>query len=193
MGGVRGLARGMTLVELMLGLAITTVIGGAIVAMLFAVSRGADEDTDLRSLVARGKRVHAASTAALRGSRELLDIDSQRLVLWYRDADDDGRIDADELRAIDYAADASELRWYEPTDTVPDAEHEASADFLAVVDGLIESGGLAPRTWAGGVAGFSLALDEDEPAAAKLASYRLILREGRLEHEAVAAVAMRNR
>lgn len=190
--------RGLTLVELILGILITSIIGAAIAAMLFAVSRGTEDEDNLRALVTRGKRVHAASTAALRGCRSLLAADAQRIVLWSRDLPDGGgegnaRIDAAELRVIDFAADANELRWYEPTDAIPDVSYEADADFLTVAGGLIDDGHMRARAWATGVGSFSLTFDDSEPADARLAGYRLTLREGAFEHEAVAAVAMRNR
>lgn len=185
--------RGLTLVELMLGAAITTLVGATISSMLFAVSRGSADEHDLRALVARAKRVHASTTAALRGCRDVLRASDTRVIVWSRDADEDEAIDAAELRVIEYAAEPGELRWYEPADGVPDQTYDADADFAAVINSLIAGGHFTPRRWADGVAGFDLTFDDADATAADLASFRVTLREGAHEHETIAAVAMRNR
>ncbi|MFW6336101.1 MAG: hypothetical protein ACOC3G_03130 [Phycisphaeraceae bacterium] len=188
----RSRRRGLALVELILGLTITTMVGAAIATMLFAVSRGSSDENDLRALVARTKRVHASTTAALRGCRSVLDATDTRVIVWSRDSDEDMAIDATELRVIEYVAETAELRWYEPADSMPNQTHEATADFAAIVDGLMAAGHLDSRRWADGVTRFDLAFDQADASLAQLASLRVTLREGNHEHEAIAAVAMRN-
>lgn len=184
--------RGLALVELILGLTITTLVGAAISSMLFAVSRGSADENDLRALVARAKRVHASTTAALRGCRSILEATDTRVVVWSRDSDQDMAIDASELRVIEFVAETEELRWYEPADSMPNQTHEQTDDFAAIVNGLMAAGHLDSRRWADGVTRFDLTFDEADASAARLASLRVTLREGKHEHEAIAAVAMRN-
>ena len=185
--------RGLALVELILGMAITTLVGAAISSMLFAVSRGSADENDLRALVARAKRVHASTTAALRGCRSILDATDTRIIVWSRDSDEDMAIDASELRVIEYVAETEELRWYEPADSMPNQTHGESDDFATIVNTLTAAGHLEFRRWAAGVTRFELAFDEADASLARLASLRVTLREGKHEHEAIAAVAMRNR
>lgn len=184
--------RGLALVELILGLTITTLVGAAISSMLFAVSRGSADENDLRALVARAKRVHASTTAALRGCRSILEATDTRVVVWSRDSDQDMAIDASELRVIEFVAETEELRWYEPADSMQNQTHEQTDDFAAIVNGLMAAGHLDSRRWADGVTRFDLTFDEADASAARLASLRVTLREGKHEHEAIAAVAMRN-
>ena len=76
---------------------------------------------------------------------------------------------------------------------MPDQTHDPSADFPAITNKLIAAGHLESRRWADGVIRFDLTFDEPDATLARLASLRVTLREGKHEHEAIAAVAMRNR
>lgn len=183
--------RGLTLVELMLGLIVTVIIGGAVASMLFAVTRASDEQRDLRALVAKDKRVQHATTAAIRTGRTILDAEATRLVLWYRDDNEDLAIDAGELRVLDYDAGADVLRWYEPNDTMPPTVYTGGEDFAEVAAALIADGRFDAESWATQVTAAAFAIDTADPAAATLVSYRLALRQGVHDHAAIAAISRR--
>ena len=53
--------KGLTLVELMLALAGTAFVGAAMSAMLFSITRGTQERTDLRKFVVKQKRSRIVS------------------------------------------------------------------------------------------------------------------------------------
>jgi len=180
---------GLTLIELLLGLAITTIIGAAIVSILFAVTRGAADDDDLRALIARARRMQGEASAALRRGERVLDADEQRLILWCEDRDDDGRVDVQELLVIDYDPVDGEVNAYQPIDTAF-GSYLPSHNFASVVSHLLFLGQLVPETWARGVVDCVFTLDRSDPADARLASFRLTLREGRFDHEAIAAASL---
>jgi len=188
----RARRRGLTLVELILAVAITTLIGAAIASMMAAVSYGSDSSKDMRSLVARSKAVNARISAAIRGSTMVLDRGDGFLVLWTSDTDENGQPNLREIRRLDYNAAGQSISSYAAPEGASDVEYELSDDFEAITDGLMGGGDFPQTLWATGVSAWDLALDTPDPQTASLVSYQLTLTAGDMSDVAIAAVSLRN-
>ncbi len=205
----RPLQRGMTLVELLIGLAITGMIGAAIAAMLSAVSYGTRSDHDLRRLAARHKAIDARLGDAIRYSRMALAsytaVDgSLLLVLWTGDARVNSSPNRSEIRVLRFHPGAGDLASYKAAPPAGgwtdanDTKYQFDTNFAAtVVPGFLSG---TPEVWASGVAALDLRfgrLDTGTPTpaqvqAAKLISYRVTLGPADAGAVVVGAARMRN-
>lgn len=185
-------SRGLTLVEMLMALAITGMIGAAIASMLSAVTYGTKSSNDIRSLVVKNKTLSARITAAVRGSVQLLDADDGYVVLWTKDLNDSGEPDLLELQLIELDAGADELTSYTPASGAVDVAYElATDDFDAITTALIGSGDLDGALWATGVSLWTVDTDEADPQDAGLVSFQLTLDAGSLADTSITAVSLR--
>jgi len=184
--------RGLTLVEMLMALAITGLIGAAIASMLSAVTYGTSSSRDIRSLVVKNKTLSARITAAVRESAQLLDAADGYVVLWTKDLNDSGVPDLLELRRIELDAVTGDLTEYTPDPAATDVAYALTDDFDAITTGLIGSGDLVGSLWATGVSQWAVTLDNADPQAAGLVSFRLTLGAGALSDESVCAVSLRD-
>ncbi len=193
--------RGLTLVELLLSLAITATIGVALATMMVSVSYGTTSKAQLRSAIVQLKAVTNRFDAALRGSAMVLDHGEDYLVLWIADSRADDAPNLSELRLIEYDAAAGRLTSHtadfgslsDAQIEAVDTRYELTSDFRTVTTAL-KAGPYFPATrWADGVTLWQVALDDDDPQAATVASYRLAITSGPLTETNIGAVALRNR
>ncbi len=187
---------GLTLIELMMALGIMALIGATIGGMLSAVAYGTDEESDVRQLVARNKMVSMRINAAVRGSQKVLDAgqttDHTWAVLWGRDLDENGEPSLLEIRLLEYDAAAQTLSSYTAPDGTTDVLYELTDDFDAITDALRGTTDFPETRWANDAVGFGVSLDELDPQAARMLSYRLSLTAGNLTNESVGTVKLRN-
>ena len=120
---------GITLVELMIAMAITGMIGVTIASMLFAVSKGTASRTDMRNVIVQTKIINSRFGAAVRGAKMILDNDTDFLVLWTADKDGDGLPGLLELQRIEYDPQAEQLVSYEVED-LPVDDRDASITYI---------------------------------------------------------------
>ncbi|MEM6459813.1 MAG: type II secretion system protein [Planctomycetota bacterium] len=184
--------RGLTLVELMMSLAVVGLIGTAIGGMLTAVAHGTDDDQSARALVARQLTATTRLSAALRGSRRVLDAGDGWLVLWTRDLDGNDAPSLLELRLIELDAGGATLGSYAASAGTTDVAYTLSDDFDAITNTLRGTADFPETRWAGGVDAFTLSYDTADATAARLVSYRLRLTSGVNTHEAVGTAHLRN-
>ncbi|MEM9418110.1 MAG: prepilin-type N-terminal cleavage/methylation domain-containing protein [Planctomycetota bacterium] len=188
--------RGLTLVELLMALGIMGLISAAVAGMLSAVAYGTDADSDVRELVARNKMVTTRINAAVRGSQKVLDAgqgaDFTWLVLWDRDLDANGEPSLLEIRLLEYEVATRTLSSYSAPDGTTDVLYELTDDFDAITDALRSTADFPAETWANAADGFEVTLDESDPQAARMVSYRLTLTAGNLSDIAIGTVKLRN-
>lgn len=184
-------AAGLSLVELVLAMAITAVVALAIAAMLSATSYGTDTSRDMRELAVRGKTLCSRINEAVRQADRVLAAGDDYLVLW-ADHDGDGLVGVHELMRIEWDEDERAVLAWSAADNAPAQSWPTDANFDAITTSLKASAAFPARQWASDVAQWQLALDDD-PADARLVSYRLRLATGRLEDVTVNAAALRNR
>lgn len=183
----------LTLVEMLMALAITGLVGAAIASMLTAVSYGTSSDQDIRALVVKNKTLSTRITAAVRQAAQLLDADDDYIVLWTRDLNDNGAPDLLELQRIERDAATDELTSYTPDPSAVDVTYDtATDDFDAVTTALIDSDDLVGELWATGVSAWTVSVDADDPLDATLVSFQLTLTAGGLSDTSVNAVSLRD-
>jgi len=185
--------RGLTLVELLMALAITALIGAAVTAMMFGVSHGTSENKDIRGLTLRSKAINARLAARIRTARSVLHAQDGLLILWTGDANDNAKPDRSELQRIERDGDTGVITSYTIAADGTDAEHELASDFDALTTAAIDSGDMAGEAWARAVAGFAVTLDDAAAQSAGLVSFRITLRAGNLSDVTINAAALRNR
>ncbi len=185
--------QGLTLVEMLMALTITGLIGVAIASMLSAVAYGTDSSKDLRSLVVKNKTLSSRITAAVRSSAQLLDADDGYIVLWTKDLNESGQPDLLELQRIELDAGTDELTSYTPAGGAVDVAYDLDTDdFDAVTTALIGSGDLEGALWATGVSQWTIDIDEADPQDAGLVSFQLTLDAGGLTDTSITAVSLRD-
>jgi prepilin-type N-terminal cleavage/methylation domain-containing protein len=183
---------GLTLVEMMIALAITGLIGTAVASMLTAVAYGTSSSRDIRSLVVKNKTLSARVTAAIRGSAQLLDAADGYVVLWTKDLNGSGVPDLLELQRIELDSVADELTSYTPDPSATDVAYAITDDFDATTTALIGSGDMDGALWATGVTQLTITLDDADPLVAELVSFQLTLEAGGLADVSVNAVSLRD-
>lgn len=188
--------RGLTLVELIMALGIMGLISAAIAGMLSAVAYGTDADSDVRKLVARNKMVTTRINAAVRGSQKILDAgqsaDYTWLVLWDRDLDESGEPSLLEIRLLEYNVATRTLSSFSAPDGTADVFYALTDDFDAITDALRGTAVFPEETWVNDAVGFEVTLDESDPQAARIVSYRLSLTAGNLTDTTIGTVKLRN-
>ena len=183
----------MTLIELLLALAGTAMVGVAIATMLVAVAYGTQSDKDLRTLVVKYKTVDGRVSASLRGSHMVLAQGSDYLVLWMFDTDGSAAPNLSEIRRIECANGV--LTSYKAPDNLDplyDVAYALADDFDAITAAIKGDATFPGEIWATDVTDWTIALNENDPQAATLVSYRLTFQAGILSDIAINAVALRN-
>ena len=188
--------RGLTLVELLIALAILSLIATTIGGMLSAVAYGTDTDRDIRQLVARNQMVSTRLNAALRGGRMVLATGSDSAgdwaVLWHRDLDGNGEPSLLEIRRLDYDANAQTLSSYTAPDGATDVLYTTGDDFATITTNLMGTADFPAELWAPSAQGFEITLDQSDPQLAEVFSYRLSLGAAGLTDVTVGTVRLRN-
>jgi len=169
--------RGLTLVELMISLAITTMIGVAIATMMATVSQGVGTRRDTRSLALRAHSAHVRLSACIDSSRAVVMAGETMMVLWHDDSRSGGTIHASELRWIEFSPDDDTLlihqvsfpsEWSQTDCDKKDRQLSSQADFEMVLDEYAGEGWIATATAADGVAAATFWFDDVDPLEARL-------------------------
>jgi type II secretory pathway pseudopilin PulG len=184
--------QGLTLVEMLMALAITGMIGAAIASMLTAVTYGTSDSRDIRSLVVKNKTLSARITACIRRSAQVLDADDGYVVLWANDLNQSGVPDLLELQRVEFDAGTGRLTSYTPDPTATDVAYALTDDFDAITTALVGTGDMVGALWATGVALWTIDVDTADPLDAGLVSFQLTLNAGVLTDVSVCAVSLRD-
>ena len=185
-------ARGMTLLELLLALAGTAVVGLAVTMMLTGVSYGTQSSKDLRGLVTRQMTLRARIEAEVRESQMVLDQGVGYVILWGEDADDNGEPNKSEIQVIEWDAGDEVLTRYAAAEDITDVTYELIDDFRTITDAYKGDASFPGERWGGDIASFSITLDDADPQQARLLAFRLGLRGGEVSGIAIGAAALRN-
>ncbi|MCC6579850.1 MAG: type II secretion system protein [Phycisphaeraceae bacterium] len=194
-------AAGMTLIEMILGLAGVAMVGLAVAAMTSAVAYGTSSSKDIRSLVVKHKTIASRLTAALRGSHRVLASNNAILVLWVEDVNGDAVPQLSELRRLEYEGAAGELRSYKTDFTgmteaqiaAVEATFALDANFINETASRIGQTYFPVEVWSHGVAGWTASFNDATVQDATLVAYRITLQSGDLTDIAIGTAAMRNK
>ncbi|MFK7788992.1 MAG: hypothetical protein AB8C95_05775 [Phycisphaeraceae bacterium] len=184
--------RGLTLLELLLALAGTAVIGSAVAAMLTGVAYGTSVDKDMRSLITRQMALRARVEAEIRESRMLLDAGSDYLILWSRDSDDDGLPSKAEIQVIEYDAVMDRVMRHAPAPLITDVSYALTDDFRTATDSYKGDSTFPSERWAEQISSITFTLDNIDPQSAKLVSFRFGMSGGEVPYTGIGAATIRN-
>lgn len=187
--------RGLTLVELLLGLAITGVIGAAVTTMLFSTYHGSTSREELRTLLVRGEIGAMRLRMSLRSSTRVLARGDGYLVLWMGDTRANDAPDLSELRRIELDSDTGELLSYKAPADLPeaqDAEYDlATTDFGAVTNSLKGSASFPGQVWAADVTAWTTKLDAGDPQECGFVGYAITMTLNDVAQTIVSGAALR--
>jgi type II secretory pathway pseudopilin PulG len=96
--------RGLSMVELMIALSVTALIGLATVGMLQAVTNGVDTRRDQRSTIIRANAAQHRLAAYINPSRCILELQGSNLALWFDDSRKSETVHISEVRWLRYHA-----------------------------------------------------------------------------------------
>ena len=153
--------RGMTLLETLLAVSMTVVVGAGISGMMHVLSNDVAMQHDVRTGVIRAALVQARLSAYVGRSRCMLDLEPSRAVFWLQDADADDTVHATEVRWIAFDADgsAATIGWVKATniDALPVYDSPESIDWWRELDLLERRADVQRGTLnlAGDLAGFT--------------------------------------
>lgn len=202
--------KGLSLVELLMALGITALIGVAVTSMLVAVSYGSTSQKELRETSIRLKLTSARIDAAIRSSKRVLESGDHYIVLWIDDTRPDDAPNASEIRLIQLDSTTAQIHsyltefpdtWTDQQRADADTPYALADDFLAITTAL-KTGAYFPSTrWlngdggGGGAVAWSLSFDHADAQQAALVSYRLELTSAQdptVSQTSIASVALRN-
>ena len=191
---------GMTLVELLLAMSSTAMIGAAIAAMLAAVSYGTSSEKNMRSLVVRNKVISARFSAAIRDAHMILETGDDYVVLWRIDTDESGTPHLGEIQWIELDADSSEIRSYEadfsgmtqPQIDAANTEFALEADFDSGTSGVRGTAVFPAEVWAGSTTGWTVTVNDADEQQATLVSFRFQIEHEDMTDTLIGAAALRN-
>lgn len=131
----------MTLVELLLALAILSVVSGTVTMMLFSLSQGMETRRDLRRHNIKALVVGQRLDTALRSASAVLACSDRSVVLWLGDLRSNQKPDLSELCRIEWDAQGQQLLSYTAPLGLAEAEDRtydpASTDFAAITAALM--------------------------------------------------------
>jgi prepilin-type N-terminal cleavage/methylation domain-containing protein len=192
--------RAMTLVELLMALSITGLVGVAVATMMAGVSYGTTSKKELGAVVVKLKAVTGRLDAALRSGAMILEVGTNYLVVWNGDANGDEAANISEIRLIERDAATGRLTSYSANfGSMTEAQIEAvdtgyalNSNFRTVTTSL-KSGQYFPGTrWADEVTAWSVTPDQADEQAARVASYRITITSGTVSETEIGAAALRN-
>jgi hypothetical protein len=162
----------MTVVELVLSLTITAVIGVSIAAVLYASATTVSGQQATRTLMVSNEVCSLRINGALRSSSTVVARGDCYLVLWLGDRNGNGSPNLSELQRIDLDPNTKQLWSFKaPANLAPASDTNytlASTDFNTVTAALKGSANFPSTLWASGITGWTTT-----PAAAdpKLLAY----------------------
>ena len=113
MRGRKRISKGMTLMELLLAVSATAVIGAAVVGTGFALASAQDNSDTYSECVQTSRVAMGRLTSMLRESQLVTGTDANGIVLWTGDPNGNQRINLSELAAILYDEDTKEIIQYQ--------------------------------------------------------------------------------
>ena len=188
-------ARGLTLVELMLALAITTVIGISLAGILYSASYGVSSQTGVRSACVVGDGLARRLSAAVSSSQMVLAQGNGYLVLWLADPAGRSSPHLSCLCRVAWNSDTRELHCYKAPAGLSGASDTqyslTGTDFNAVTQALEGTRDFPGQLWSNAVGGFSTSLDSVNPLQANLLSYSITVVQDDVSGTVVGSVALR--
>ena len=126
-----GHCTGFTLVELIMSLAITSMIGLGVSTLLLSMSSATRSQNDLHAQIVRRHILALRIGGMIKSSAYVLDVRSESLILWMGDYDNNGRPNISEIGRLQWNNDG-EIWFFESPETLDpalDLSYELDAEF----------------------------------------------------------------
>lgn len=184
----RRMRRGLTLLEALLALAITAMVGAVIVTLMNSTAMGTTGQMDGRRHLVRLQGVSSLLNDKLRSTRCILAAQDGALVLWPGDTrngliERNDAVNVSELVLLERDAEGRlllyETKFPQPWSSADiisaDAVYPGNTNWYAAAQGAKTSGYFVPTVIARNVTEFGVSLDAASPTAARLATLRITL------------------
>lgn len=145
--------RGLSLLELLLATMITTMVAGAIAAMLWAVATGVGSRNDSRAAMVRANAANARLGSYIMPARCVLGVyPNNGIALWLDDSRESGTVHATEIRWILYDDQTESLNvyfvqfpddWAQAAKDLADLEYVEGSDWITVLETYQTAGQIA--------------------------------------------------
>lgn len=176
--------RGLTLLELMLSIAVTAIIGVGIAGMLGGMTAGIDTRRDVRGFMINASAAQVRLSAYIAPSRCVLSQYRGDLILWFQRSRVDNVVYASEVRWLLFDEQRNAIRifrvefpddWSEAEKQLADNQYPANANWYDVLDSYADNGWVSGYDLIDGIESVSIALDDDTVLESRHVSYRLVL------------------
>lgn len=188
--------RGFTLVELLLGLAITALIGLGVAMMLGAIGAATRSSIDIRRQVIKRQVAVARLGSLTRSAAMVLAYGDDHLVLWTGDRTGNGVPDLSELRRIEWDQAQQRLLTAEaPDDLNPAADitYDFDDSFNTITAGLAATAVFPQTTTLEGVTAWAVQLDEADAQSARAVQLQITVDNNGVSDTAVIMSSLRLR
>ena len=209
---------GLTLTELMLSMAGVGLIAIGISTMLTAVAYGTASSRDIRTMVVKNKALTNRIAAAIRGSKQILSVADDVIVLWSLDTNGDGLPSLDEVRLIELSGigdllsltvdlsdltddeiddgggllDLGDLEDVIDLDDGLDISLPLDTDFVGLIESIADADYLIESIWAQNIDSITLSTDTGSAATAKVVGFTITYTVGDLTDTAIGTASLRN-
>lgn len=197
--------RGLTFVELLIGLSITAVTCGILAVLIAATATGTNSTNDGRRSLVRLQTLKAALEDEFVNTRAILAVGTNYVVYWIGDQPGavtpaNNAVNFSELRLlkIDSSGNLNVYccKWpgtFANSDILNnDTLYAASTDFYSIASGLIGTSYYATNTLIDGATAMKVSLDSPTPTAARFIHLRVDTYDGAVSKELVLGVHLAN-
>lgn len=168
--------RAMTLVEVLLALAVTSMVALTVLGVLAGLGSLASNEQAGRLHTTQREAGAMRLAAAIRASGMVLDADAGTIVLWKSDSDGNGQPNLSEILRLARPAEGSGVMAYQAPpglDPADDATWPLGSGFLAITHSLADGPTLPGRLLAPGVVALTIGELPTDPMQATLVRFAL--------------------
>lgn len=181
----QNVARGLSLLELLLAMTITVMVAAAIAGMLGAVSSGVGTRRDSRTIMVLSNNAESRFSAYIAPSRCVLAAGGGDLTLWLNDSRQSNSVHASEIRWLVYDSNAGAIdvyyvhfpdAWTKAAKDLADNEYPMNTNWSLVLTAYEASGWILHETLVDSLQSVALTLDAAAPMDCRHLNYQLAFR-----------------
>lgn len=174
---IRPRARALSLVEMLLTLTLSSLVGLGVAMMLAAAAAGTQSQNDTRQATTRSQVATHRLGNIMRGAAMVLAAEDDHLVLWTGDAEGNDEVNLAEMRRVQWDDETGEIRLHQtPDDPQENPSYELDGtNFSNVTASWADTQHFPGEVIFTHASGWDLQLDDDEVQSAKLIRLHLTL------------------
>lgn len=180
---------GLTVMELMLALSITVIVGAALTAMLRAIWVGVETDRDTRSHLLHANAAQMRLSAYIAPSLCILHADRTSLTLWFNDARRGGTVNLTEIRWLRFNDATGTIvaymvnfpdSWTETEKLLEDREYSPTTNWDSLLNRCQNNGWITSIALVDGLDSVEISRDHDDPQDSRHVTYRLVTSDAKV-------------